>query len=98
MSSTRRQYVETNGSLMIALPKLRAGVRTVAFPATLVPELREHLDTYAEPDITALVFTGQRGGVLRGATSARPLAGLMPWPRSGCPGCIFMICGTPETR
>ena len=39
---------------MIALPKSRAGVRTVAFPATLVPELREHLDTYAEPDITAL--------------------------------------------
>jgi len=70
------------------LPKSRAGVRTVAFPATLVPELREHLDTYAEPDITALVFTGQRGGVLRGATSARHPAGLMPWPRSGSPGCI----------
>jgi integrase len=30
-----------------------------------VPELREHLDTYAESDSTALVFTGQRGGVLR---------------------------------
>jgi integrase len=63
--SIRRQYVETNGSLMIAPPKSRAGVRTVAFPATLVPELREHLDAYAGPDSTALVFTGQRGGVLR---------------------------------
>jgi integrase len=42
--SIRRQYVETNGTLMIAPPKSRAGVRTVAFPATLVPELREHLD------------------------------------------------------
>jgi integrase len=30
-----------------------------------VPELREHLDAYAGPDSTALVFTGQRGGVLR---------------------------------
>jgi len=63
--SIRRQYVETNGSLLIAPPKSRAGVRTVAFPATLVPELREHLETYAGPDNTALVFTGQRGGVLR---------------------------------
>jgi len=63
--SIRRQYVETNGTLMIAPPKSRAGVRTVAFPATLVPELREHLDAYAGPDSTALVFTGQRGGVLR---------------------------------
>ena len=63
--SIHRQYVETNGSLMIAPPKSRAGVRTVAFPATLVPELREHLDAYAGPDSTSLVFTGQRGGVLR---------------------------------
>jgi integrase len=63
--SIRRQYVETNGTLMIAPPKSRAGVRTVAFPATLVPELREHLDVYAGPDSTALAFTGQRGGVLR---------------------------------
>lgn len=29
--SIRRQYVETNGTLMIAPPKSRAGVRTVAF-------------------------------------------------------------------
>lgn len=29
--SIRRQYVETNGSLMIAPPKSRAGIRTVAF-------------------------------------------------------------------
>ena len=63
--SIRRQYVETNGSLLIAPPKSRAGVRTVAFPATLGPELRQHLDAYAGPDSTALVFTGQRGGVLR---------------------------------
>ena len=68
--SIRRQYVETNGTLMIAPPKSRAGVRTVAFPATLVPELRKHLDAYAGPDSTALVFTGQRGGVLRRGWSA----------------------------
>jgi integrase len=63
--SIRRQYVETNGHLTIAPPKSRAAIRTVAFPATLLPELREHLDAYAGPDSTALVFTGQRGGVLR---------------------------------
>jgi len=31
------------------------------------------------------------------ATSARHPAGLSPWPRSGCPGCTFTICGTPAT-
>ena len=30
-----------------------------------MPELRKHLDAYTGPDSTALVFTGQRGGVLR---------------------------------
>jgi integrase len=63
--SIRRQYVETNGYLMIAPPKSWAGVRTVAFPTTLVSELRDHLDAYAGLDSTALVFTGHRGGVLR---------------------------------
>ena len=35
-----------------------------------MPELRKHLDAYTGPDSTALVFTGQRGGVLRRGWSA----------------------------
>lgn len=42
-----------------------AGVRTVAFPASLAESLATHLAVYAEPDRTGLVFTGARGGQLR---------------------------------
>jgi integrase len=37
------------GGLRPDTPKSRAGRRTVAFPADLVPELRRHLDRFAEP-------------------------------------------------
>jgi integrase len=50
--SIRRQYVETNGHLTIAPPKSWAANRTVVLPATLVPELREHLGAYVEFDST----------------------------------------------
>ena len=46
-------------------PKSRAGRRTVALPEVLVPELRRHLDRYAEPDPEGLVFIGERGAPLR---------------------------------
>ncbi|MFF3057178.1 tyrosine-type recombinase/integrase [Streptomyces sp. NPDC057909] len=42
-----------------------AGVRTVAFPASLKAELAAHLDKHAESSRTGLVFTGARGGRLR---------------------------------
>ncbi|MEU8983975.1 tyrosine-type recombinase/integrase [Streptomyces sp. NPDC048309] len=42
-----------------------AGVRTVAFPASLVPELAQHLAEHAEAGRTGIVFFGARGGVLR---------------------------------
>ena len=37
------------GDLLPETPKSRAGRRTVAFPAELVPELRWHLERFAEP-------------------------------------------------
>jgi hypothetical protein len=37
------------GGLLPETPKSRAGKRTVAFPAELVPELRWHLERFAEP-------------------------------------------------
>ncbi|MFF3610752.1 tyrosine-type recombinase/integrase [Streptomyces sp. NPDC002580] len=45
--------------------KSAAGVRTVAFPASLVPELAHHLAEHAEAGRTGLVFVGARGGVLQ---------------------------------
>lgn len=87
--SIRRQYVETNGSLEIAPPKSRAGARTVASPATLVPELRHHLDAHVGPDHAALVFTGQRGGVLRRGKFRRDCGWVDAAAAIGMPGLHF---------
>lgn len=53
------------GGLRPDTPKSRAGRRTVAFPADLVPELRRHLDRFAEPGPNGLVFIGPKGAALR---------------------------------
>jgi integrase len=39
-------------------PKSRAGLRTVALPAALLPELTNHLSTFVASDPNALLFTG----------------------------------------
>lgn len=54
-----------DGSLVVGPPKTAAGVRTVALPGPLVPELETHLATYCRVDADALVFTGEKGGPLR---------------------------------
>ncbi|GHA67105.1 putative prophage phiRv2 integrase [Streptomyces tauricus] len=64
--SVRRAYAETRtDGLTVKAPKSAAGVRTVAFPASLVEELAHHLAEYASAGRTGLVFVGARGGVLR---------------------------------
>jgi integrase len=52
---------------VVGPPKSRAGVRTVAVPAAIRPELVKHLAAYTDAPPTALVFTGVKGGVLRSA-------------------------------
>lgn len=64
--SVRRSVAETRSDgLTVKAPKSAAGVRTVAFPASLTVELAAHLAEYAEPGRTGRVFVGPRGGVLR---------------------------------
>lgn len=46
-------------------PKSRAGRRVLALPPVLVPELEQHLASYAEPAQDGLVFVGPHGGPLR---------------------------------
>jgi len=53
------------GEIVEGPPKTEAGVRGVAMPDVLVEELTTHVDTYAEPGPTGLLFTGERGGALR---------------------------------
>lgn len=47
-------------------PKSRAGRRVVALPAGVLPDIRHHLERYAEPQPDGLVVVGPRGGPLRG--------------------------------
>ena len=62
----RAAYVEqANGQMLLGPPKSRAGRRTVAIPAAIVPHLRTHLEKYTKPGDDALVFTGIKGGPLR---------------------------------
>ena len=61
-----------SGGLIAETPKSRAGRRTVAFPADLVPELRWHLDRFAQPGERGLVFVGPKGAPLR-RSNFRPI-------------------------
>lgn len=64
--AVRRALAETRkDGILVKAPKSAAGVRTVAFPDSLAESLAAHLDTFAEPGRTGLVFTGVKGGQLR---------------------------------
>ena len=60
-----RQFLTIPGGLDIGPPKSKAGLRTVSFPAALVPDLVEHLRRYAAPGPSGLVFPGEHGQPLR---------------------------------
>jgi integrase len=62
---TEASVQPNRGGLLVELPKSRAGLRTVTFPAAIVPDLRDHLKHYAETGPGGLVFIGPRGGTLR---------------------------------
>jgi integrase len=64
--SVTKAYSELTGSALVLGPtKSRAGVRSVSFPALVVPYLVDHLTRFTGPAPDALVFTGAKGGVLR---------------------------------
>jgi integrase len=76
-----------SGGLVAETPKSRAGRRTVAFPDDLVPELRWHLERFAQPGDRGLVFVGPKGAPLR-RRNFRPI-----WAKActaaGVPGLLF---------
>ncbi|AQT72489.1 MULTISPECIES: tyrosine-type recombinase/integrase [Streptomyces] len=62
----RRSVAELdNGQREIKAPKSAAGKRTVSIPDVIVPEIRDHLDTYAEPGADGRVFVGAKGATPR---------------------------------
>ncbi|MEU5219558.1 tyrosine-type recombinase/integrase [Streptomyces sp. NPDC020807] len=78
----RTQAELQNGTLADKAPKSAAGVRPVAFPAELVPELVRHLEHFAGTGQDGHLFQGPRGGLLRRSnfrddwTAARAAAGV----------------------
>jgi integrase len=55
------QIQELNdGTLHVAPPKTDAGIRTVAIPKVLIPELEAHLGTFSGPGPDGLVFPGTK--------------------------------------
>ncbi|MGI5139191.1 MULTISPECIES: tyrosine-type recombinase/integrase [unclassified Streptomyces] len=97
LASLRRRDVDTeNGALMVQraqaemqtgalfdkAPKSDAGVRPVAFPTELLPDMKGHLDANAGPGRDGHVFLGPQGGRLRRSnfrddwTNARKKAGI----------------------
>lgn len=61
-----RAFVESTGQgLIVGPPKSRAGVRTLALPEAVRPDVLKHLDTYTKGSEDALVFTGEHGGAVR---------------------------------
>ena len=69
---SRRAY-KVNSVVEYDNPKSAAGVRTIALPPHVVPELRAHIDHFvARDDLAALVFTSENGASILGAYS-RPM-------------------------
>jgi integrase len=75
------------GRLQAETPKSRAGRRTVAFPAELVPEIRWHLERFAEPGERGLVFVGPQGARLRRSNFGR--IWVKACAKAGVPGVHF---------
>ncbi|MEU4462600.1 tyrosine-type recombinase/integrase [Streptomyces sp. NPDC024017] len=62
----RRAVAELfNGQREIKAPKSAAGKRTVSIPAAIAPDIRDHLERYAEAGADGRVFLGAKGATPR---------------------------------
>ncbi|MDM4720340.1 tyrosine-type recombinase/integrase [Micromonospora sp. WMMA1363] len=66
-----RKLAALRSHLEFGPPKSAAGVRVVALPAAAVEALRAHLDEFTAADADALVFTGDKGALLRSGNFGR---------------------------
>ncbi|MEV4105535.1 site-specific integrase [Nonomuraea sp. NPDC049649] len=60
-----------DGSVTIGPPKSEAGKRVISIPGTLLPDLRKHMESYAEKGEHGHVFVGPKGAKLRRANFSR---------------------------
>ncbi|MGI9016687.1 MAG: tyrosine-type recombinase/integrase [Euzebya sp.] len=61
VSVTKNRQRLDDGTSVVREPKSAAGHRKVAIPSPLVPAIKHHLDTYAEPGRDGIVFVGEKG-------------------------------------
>jgi integrase len=61
----RAQTETRREGLAVKDPKTEAGKRVVAIPEAVLPELRAHVEWFAEPGPDGLIFVGPLGGRLR---------------------------------
>lgn len=63
--TVKMAVTETDRDLSAGTVKSAAGVREVGIPSAIIPELRMHLDRWAEPGSNGRVFVGPRGATPR---------------------------------
>ena len=68
---TRQLNERDGGRFSFGPPKSEAGVRIVAIPELITPDLAAHIMTHARPGDDGLVFTSPGGGPLRHANFRR---------------------------
>jgi integrase len=56
---------EVSGKIVVGPPKSAAGRRTVAVPASVLPLLRAHVESFSESGSRGRIFVGARGRTLR---------------------------------
>ena len=66
-----RKLAALRSHLEFGPPKSATGVRVVALPAAAVEAPRAHLAEFTAPDADALVFTGDKGALLRSGNFGR---------------------------
>ncbi|MFY0406915.1 tyrosine-type recombinase/integrase [Solicola sp. PLA-1-18] len=64
----RRAVVRVEGKTIIGTPKSDAGVRNVAIPPHLMPALKDHLASHAQPGKSGLLFPSVAGTNLQPST------------------------------
>jgi integrase len=65
MVHVRRSVAEVASKLVVKQPKSHAGVRSIALPQWMVPELQMHIENFAEPGAAGRLFVGVKGSTPR---------------------------------
>lgn len=67
----RRAAVRTKGAYMPTSPKSDAGIRDVAIPPHIIPQIEDHLARFVGKKQDSLIFPSTSGGYLQPSTVAR---------------------------